>query len=263
MSMPEPMNPYDSPPPVKQGMSGGAKVLLGVGIGCGVLVLLCCGGLGIGGYFFGRNLQQAISEEPEKIREVTTSIVEIDVPPPLEPKMSLDFSIPFADKKMMTMAIWADGAFGDDKSKEHKPESVLILFQMDGDFANREALKAQFEAQMNQSGRNDWEEVDLESQETIEAEVNGSPAQFTFGKGKRKDGDKEVWQAMGAFDGKGGPAMLFMQLDAEKFTEDQARGVLSSMNSMSSESSEATEKSEATEPSGESTEHPATEAPAK
>ncbi len=229
MSMPEPMNPYDSPGPVKQGMSGGAKVLLGVGIGCGVLVLLCCGGLGIGGYFFGRNLQQAISEEPETIREVTKSIVDIDVPPPLEPKMSLDFTIPFANKKMMTMAIWTDEASDKAKSKGEQPESVLILFEMAGDFANREALKAQFEAQMHQSGRNDWEEVQVESSETIEAEINGSPAQFTFGKGKRKRDDKEVWQGMGAFDGKGGPAMLFMQLEAEKFSEEQARGTISSM----------------------------------
>jgi hypothetical protein len=224
MSMPEPMNPYDSPEPAKQGMSGGAKVLLGIGIGCGVLVLLCCGGLAIGGYFFGRNLQQAISEDPEKIREVTKSIVDIDVPPPLEPKMSLDFTIPFANQKMMTMAIWGDGI-----KEEKRPESVLILFQMDSDFANREALKAQFEMQMHQQNRQEWEEVELENEETIEAEINGSPAQFTFGKGKRKGDEKEVWQAMGAFDGKGGPAMLFMQLDAEKFSEEQARGTLSSM----------------------------------
>jgi hypothetical protein len=180
--------------------------------------------LAIGGYFFARNMKEAISEEPEKVREVTKTIVEIDVPPPLEPRASIDFTIPIANKKMMTMAIWGDG------SKEDKqPGSVLILFQMDKDFANREALKAQFELQMHQQNRKEWEEIELENEETIEAEINGSPAQFTIGKGKRKSDGKEVWQAMGAFDGKGGPAMLFMQLDVEKITEEQARGTISSM----------------------------------
>ena len=59
--------------------------------------------------------------------------------------------------------------------------------------------------------------------------MNGGAAQFTFGKGKRDKDGREVWQASGAFDGKGGPAMIFMQLDAEDFTEEQARGVIDSM----------------------------------
>jgi hypothetical protein len=169
-------------------------------------------------------MQQAFSEDPEKVREVTKSVVEIDVPPPLEPKASIDFTLPIANKKMMTMVIWGDGL-----KEDKEPESVLILFQMDKDFANREALKAQFEMQMHQQNRKEWQEAELENEETIEVEINGSPAQFTFGKGKRKGKDKEVWQAMGAFDGKGGPAMLFMQLDAEKFSEEQARGTINSM----------------------------------
>lgn len=38
---PPPMNPYDLPP--KTGMSTTGKVLLGTGIGCVVMLALCCG----------------------------------------------------------------------------------------------------------------------------------------------------------------------------------------------------------------------------
>ena len=44
--MSQPMNPYDTPEHSRPGMSGTTKVLLGMGIGCGVLVLLCCGFFG-------------------------------------------------------------------------------------------------------------------------------------------------------------------------------------------------------------------------
>jgi hypothetical protein len=224
---PPPVNPYDSPENFRPGMSTGTKVLMGLGIGCGVLVLLCCGGMMVGGYFFGRTMQEAISEDPQQVAAVATSIVEIQVPEPLTPVFSMDFTIPFVNQKAMAMVVYAHKRDGS-SPKQENPDSVLVLFQMSESFGDRGALKAQFEAQMQQSGRKEWEEVQLENEELIEHEVNGGPAQFTFGKGKRKD-DREVWQASGAFDGKGGPAMLFMQLDAEDFTEEQARGVIDSM----------------------------------
>ncbi len=221
MSMPEPINPYDSPDTTKPGMSGSTKVLLGVGIGCGVLALLCCGGVIIAAVFFGRSFSQATSTEPETIRAVTESIVTIEIPPPLKPVMSLDWTMPVVDRKMMTMAIYAD--------KDDDPESMLFLFQMSEEFVNRGMMKAQFEQQLRQSGNSEWKEIELEDPETIEVEINGSPAEFTFGRGKVRDSDREAWQAIGDFDGKAGAAMLIMQLDAEDYSEEQARGILNSM----------------------------------
>jgi len=224
MSMPEPMNPYDSPGPVKQGMSGGAKVLLGVGIGCGVLALLCCGGLGIGGFFFGRNVQQAMRTEPDAVIAATKKIVAIEIPEPLKPEMAIDqLWIPFAGT--MSMAIWAEKL-----SDDAPPKSALVLFNLDNKTVTQEMLKAQFEMQMQQSGRQEMKEVSLESSEIIEQEVGGKPAQFTFGKGKQAHDNREVWQATGAFDGEGGAALLFMQLDVQSFSEEQARAIIASMH---------------------------------
>jgi hypothetical protein len=219
MSTSEPMNPYDSPQTPQPGMSSGAKVLLGLGIGCGVLVLLCCGGGIIAAVFFGRSMQQAMSEDPETVRIVTESIVEIDVPTSLPPQMSLDWTIPILNRKMMTMAVYADE--GD--------KSALVLFQMDEDFGNPAVMRTQFEESMKESGGQEWDEVELEESEKFTTEINGAEAEFTVGRGKRKEDDREVWQAIGSFDGKGGPAMLFMQLDAENFSKDDAMGVLQSM----------------------------------
>ncbi len=216
--MSEPINPYDSPQTPPPGMSSGAKVLLGLGIGCGVVVLLCCGGGVAAMFFFGRGLQRATSEDPETIRRVTAEIVSIEVPPQLEPQMSLDYSVPFVNRKVM-MAIYGQ--------KEDK--SMLALFQVDEKFGNPKVMRAQFEQSMEESGRNEWNEVELKEAETLKLEINGTDAEFKVGLGQRNKDDRHVWQATGTFEGKGGPAMLFMQLNAEDFTKEDAMAVLKSM----------------------------------
>ena len=221
MSMPEPINPYDSPETVRPGMSGGTKVLLGVGIGCGVLALLCCGGFIIGGIYVGRSVQQAASDKPEEIRAATQSIVDIEISKPLDPEACLNgLWLPLVGT--MTLAVWSE-------KENERPQSVIVLFQLDNEAVTPEVLKAQFEMQIQQQQRNDWREVPLESPEVIEKEIGGSPSQIAFGKGKRPEDDREVWQATGAFDGKGGAAMIFMQLDTASFTEEQARAIIDSM----------------------------------
>jgi hypothetical protein len=213
-----PINPYDAPETARPGMSSGAKVLLGLGIGCGVLVLLCCGIGGVSLYFLGRNLQKGMSEDPATVREVAENIVTIEVPESLEPKMSLDFTIPFVNRRMMSMAVFAS----QDK------HSTLVLFEVDQSMGgNEEVMQAQFKDAMRQSGREHRGEVELEEPEDVEAEINGNQTEFRFGKGKHEN--REVWQATGAFSGKGGPAMLFMQLDAETFNKEQALDILHSM----------------------------------
>ena len=216
---PPPVNPYDSPETGRSGMSGGTKVLLGLGIGCGVLVLVCCGGFGFFAFFFGRSVQQAASEDPATIRRVTASIVTIDIPEALEPKFSLDWTMPIVNRKMMTMAVYADKA----------QQSSLMVFQFSEDLGNPEMMKLQFQDSLRQSGREEWEEVKLDESETFETEINGSETEFAVGSGRRDNSDEEVWQATGAFDGRGGPAMLFMQLNADDFDKEEVMAILESM----------------------------------
>jgi hypothetical protein len=194
-------------------------VLIGLAIGCGVLVLLCCGGLGIAAYFFGRSFD--LSEDPARVREVTEEIISIDVPEAIEPKVSLDWTMPFVNRRMVSMAVYAD-------RDEH---SALVLFQLNEGLGqvNPETMRSQFEQSMRDSGGGEWNEVKLDESETAKREINGAEAEFTVGRGKVEKTDREVWQAMGSFAGKGGAAMLFLQLDAADFSKEQVIAVLDSM----------------------------------
>jgi len=216
---PQPINPYDSPETVRPGMSSGAKVLIGLGVGCGVLVLLCCGFFGVTAYFFGRSFQKAMSEDPATVRQVTDSIVSIEVPEPLQPKMSLDWTMPFVNRKMMSMALYGDKA----------DQNALVLFQVAEDLGDPEMMRTQFQQSMRESGRKEHKEVTLSESETFKTKINDSEAEFTIGSGKDEKAAREVWQATGAFQGNGGPAMLFLQVNAKDFTKEQVLEILKSM----------------------------------
>ena len=93
-----PMNPYDAPEVEPRGMSGTTKVLLAFGIGCGVLLLLCCGLVGFGGFAGYRYFQNALIDDPDKVRQITDAIVTIEIPESLEPKMAMDMRVPFSGR---------------------------------------------------------------------------------------------------------------------------------------------------------------------
>jgi len=199
-------------------MTTTGKVFLGLGIGCLVLVLLCCGGLGLVGFFFGKSFQNATSDDPVVIEGVTDSIVEITVPPKLEPKGSVKWVVPFVNKEMLTLVFYGDA--GD--------KSVLALIQFGADLGDNEAMKEQWQDSLREASQKDMKEVELVESEEFKIEINGSPATFIVGKGHNEH-KKDVWQAMGPFEGKGGSAMLFMQLDAEEFTKEELMEILHSM----------------------------------
>ena len=78
MSMNDPSaNPQwslQSPP--KAGMKGSTKVLIGLAIGFGLLCVLCCGIFGGLGYY----LKRAASHDPQTVRQVTESMVQMEIP---------------------------------------------------------------------------------------------------------------------------------------------------------------------------------------
>ncbi|REK07453.1 MAG: hypothetical protein DWQ37_21190 [Planctomycetota bacterium] len=221
---PPPTDPYHSPetaPPgemvAQGGTSSGGKVLMGLGIGCGVMVLLCCGVVGVVVFFFSRGFD--VSDDPATVRRVAASIVKIDVPEQLAPEGSMEWTLPIVDRKMISMAAFT----------EPERRSGLFLFQIDAEFGSAQSMRAQFEEAMSESGRGEWRELDLKDTETLKVEINGAESEFRFGKGEDEESKQEVWQAIGTFEGNEGSAMMFMQLNAEDFDKQQLVGVLESM----------------------------------
>jgi len=215
--MSQPMNPYDTPEHVRPGMSGTTKVLLGMGIGCGVLVLLCCGFFGASTFWLVRTAQKALTEDPGEIRRLTDEIVNIKIPDSLPPKAGMDLSLPFVGTQFMT---WVSYGVED--------HNGLFMAQFSEELVKQGDMQAQWKDSMRQSGQKEWDDIKVEESDKIELTVNGKAATFTINKGQDSK-SKEVWQVMGSFAGKGGPAMFVMKANTEEFSREQLGEILNSM----------------------------------
>jgi hypothetical protein len=212
------MNPYDPPEYSRPGMSGTTKVLLGVGIGCGLFLLLCCGFFGFGSYWMVRMAKNSMTQDPEAIRRLTADIVNVEVPASLPPKIAMDMKVPFYGNFMQ----WV--AYGD---TEHG--NGLFLAQFAAHITDEENMRTQWRQSMRGTGKNDWDDdVDITESETHETEVNGEPARFKVARGKSsKQG--EVWQVSGSFRGKSGPGILMLRVKTDEFTKEEVLAILDSM----------------------------------
>jgi hypothetical protein len=207
------------PVPPQSGMSGGARLILGIGAGCFTALVLACGGLAYFAWDFGK--QVASSEDPVVIQQDTAKIVQINVPAGLEPKFSLSTPVPFT-KKAISMSIYTD--------KEKK--ALLTVMQVSGEMADEAQLKqmqTQMESQMNaENSRAREVEIDPASVKQHPAEIHGEAAKFTISTGKDKEG-KEVRIVDGTFKGAGGAAVLYFLGDAEAFSEQALEEMIDSM----------------------------------
>jgi hypothetical protein len=208
---PPPINPYDE----HGGMSGTSKVLLGVGIGCGVLILLCCGTLGVATYVVSRVAQKATIKEPAQIEAIAADIVSMKVPEPLKPLVALDIVLPIVGPV-------AKGAAYSDESHQ----SFLALGQFNQSFSDRHNLEAQLRAGLGQ--QND-EDVEIQETFDLDSKINDEPASFVISKGIGKQSKEEIWEIRGEFHGKSGPALLIFKGKAATFSKDQLLDMLKSM----------------------------------
>jgi len=214
-----PMNPYDEVQPPRQGMSGTTKVLLGFGIGCGLLLLLCCGVFGLGGVYVAQLAKKSVTEDAGKIREITDEVVSIKLPESLTPKYAVDMPIPIFGGRLMCGAFY-QGATDD--------EFVGL-----GEFGQQMAGGGDFEEQLRQSMREnqpgDHEELDVKESDTIETKVNDEDAKFKLVRGDAPKTKQEYWEVTGAFHGNGGPAILILRLRTANYDKQQVLDIVNSM----------------------------------
>ncbi len=213
--MSQPTNPYDNPDYRPQGMSGTKKLLVGLGLGCGVVLLICCGGFGAATYW-GMNLaKNANLTEPAEIRRVTDEIVTISVPPGFEPHRAMDFVVPFG-QGTKKIAVYRDTA----------SNGSLKLDQSSGEAATNPGLASMddsFDAELHR------EPLVVTKSEDFDTKVNGEQAKFVIEQGTRGEGGEEFWHVAGPFHGKGGPAHLEFEVKRSDFPQDQVLDLLKSM----------------------------------
>ena len=173
-------------------------ILFGVGL---VSLLLCCGG----GYYFARNAFD-MTQEPAKIATMQKEIIEIDLPPDVQPAMGMNMNLGVMKMKVVM----------------YSPEAgtSLMLMQMQMAGQTKEQMQSTFNQQAGQQQNN--RNFRQESAETKTVKVDGQDIDFMFAKGTLNPPNgapKPVRMVTGMFPSKDGMGFIQYSIDEEKYDE--------------------------------------------
>jgi hypothetical protein len=97
---------------------------------------------------------------------------------------------------------------------------------------NPDEMRNQLEIQLNTQGQNvqsgGFKTLSGTSQREVEIAVNGKTSKIAVVEGTDSAG-KKLTQASGMFEGKGGPTLIKMQLDSDKFPPERVDEILNSI----------------------------------
>jgi hypothetical protein len=218
-------------PPARRS-SGKGKLLAGIGIGCVVAGLLCCGLVVGAGWWAVELVAQMISVDPAAIRDKTQQIASLEVPARFEPEMMLHIDPPFLDE-IGSMVVYENKADN---------ESLLLGEYRDLDVANRppsdvfrdidtnvsisiNGQKRQIDVQEDER-RADFEET---SREPLERPMRGGTARFEIVQGKEKGTGRERIIAYGTFPGHRGGGIFRMSVDAANSSVEDVKRIIETL----------------------------------
>ena len=182
------------------GTNWGKILLILCGVGA-VSLLLCCGG----GYYFFRNAFD-MTQDPAKIAVMQKEIIEIDVPPDVQPAMGMNMN--FGVMKMKIVGYSPDAG------------TSLMLMQMQITGQTKEQMEASFQQQAGQQQQN--RNFRQESAETKTVKVDGQDTDFVFSKGTLNPPNgapKPVRMITGMFPAKEGTGFIQYSVDEDKYDE--------------------------------------------
>jgi hypothetical protein len=202
----EPFAPQP-PSPAK----GGSKIWLFLGLGCGFVLLLCCGG-GVGFFFLAKNAVQVVAD-PAAAQQEASQIAEFDLPAGFKAQSAFAVKNPLNGQAVMTMVVFT--------GPNNEPSIFLMEFGQLMANVDREQLRMQMEQQMRQQGQQ-MKRLEVAESRDVEVQIRGQQALFKIQKAEDPQTKQQFVQIEGFFEGKQGPTVLMGQIKADSFSEDDA-----------------------------------------
>ena len=194
----------EAPPPPKSGMSGGMKAFLIIVAILGTCCVLCCGVVG----FFAYQMFPKVSQVPADVNAARDEIAKIDLPAGFEPEQLVKMDNFFMT---MTLVVYRAPAIN----------GTLAMCEMQikfGQAAQRDQLMRQ---QFDKQGVGAPKNIRNAKTETKKIKIKGQECTFAFKVGEDPGaGQKKMRQVAGVFEGKHGPVLLSIEMDASALKDD-------------------------------------------
>lgn len=223
MSMDPPnWNQGAEPPPAKK---SGSKTWLILGVILGISVLVCCGGGVVVIGYFGSQVANMMSNDPIEVKKSQAEIVDIAIPADIPAKFRLDLDIVGQEVALLVYF----GATGDDNLVWLAEAGKALVTDAQGDQDKlRSGLETQLVAQAAAAQTGTFKTLSQTTQREVDVTVNGKDSKITLTEGVDGAG-KKIVQAVGMFEGKTGPTLIKLQVEADKHSADEVEAMLKSM----------------------------------
>lgn len=184
--------------------------------GGALLLLVCCGGvIWVGSMAVGK-FRQTMTMDPEGVRAMTATIVDVEIPAEFPPFMGMDMTTLGAPMKMVFYG-------PQDQSRS------VVLMQMIDPSGKSALTPEQFEQAMSQQGQGQAHQVNVTSSEHWIFDFAGEEYTFEMASGTDPARNATVNRLSGVFPGKTGPAFLSMMAGQDEWDEVSVLQMLESM----------------------------------
>jgi hypothetical protein len=208
------MEPVQQP---TQSKGCGMKVLIILGLVFVVMALACCG---VGGYFY-YAMKPVVTEDPTEVRAKTAEIAEIEVLDGLEPQMAMSMTIPFKNIGM-AMVVYSDTTTSS--------AVTMLMFSVDNlSDAEQDEMRRAFEQGTSQQNADGPEGINVEDTQEKTINIRGQEITFIVSKGTGQQSGNARIMATGSFQGKAGITTVVVNVDAEKYPEEEVVKMLESI----------------------------------
>ena len=206
----------------RKGMSTSMKVVLGLLIACGFLVLICCGGF----IWLGNQFANSVTEDPAEIAKIQEEITAIEIPEGLPPGFGMSFNLGVMNMQMAGYGADAPEDIEGGAEEGEIDAEVLLLMQMQVQGQSDDDMRREFQQQAQQHG---GEDVQLTEMDTRTFTINGVECDFTFAKGVAEESEEPIRQVSGVFPGRNGTAFLFYMVPEEQWDEERTVDIIQSL----------------------------------
>jgi hypothetical protein len=196
---------FTPPEPPRSGCFG--KLVKGLGCGCAIVILLCCGG-GVGSFYW---LTKSVNQDPDQVKAVTQEIATIDIPASLVAKRVVNLKVPLIGKLVAKGVVYEDA----------ETNTILVLgtgllCRPDMPEQSRTQIENAIE-QMAMGSR--YEEMVVVGSETKPLKVKGEEASFRFTSGTGAKTHTNRIEVLGLFNGKQGKSLFLFLGSKDKYPE--------------------------------------------